>query len=120
MRVFQIGICTAFFMLCTWSIFEWKGVVAFVPFWMIFEFFYRAKVRSQASCTECGFDPFLYLVDIKKARAEIETHWKKKFAEKGIEYPSKSRPAASNNVQPVVKIEESMEDDLEPPTKTSN
>jgi hypothetical protein len=74
-------------MLATWRWFEWKGIVSFLPFWLVFEVFYRARVRAALSCDQCGFDPILYLVDVKRARREIEEHWKKKFAEKGIPYP---------------------------------
>jgi hypothetical protein len=45
------------------------------------------------ACPQCGFDAFLYMVDVKRARAEVEAHWRKKFAEKGVPYPEKpSKP----------------------------
>ena len=53
---------------------------------------YRAKVRAALRCERCGFDPFLYLVDVKRARLEIENHWRKKFEEKGIPYPEEKSP----------------------------
>ena len=91
---FQIALTTVVFMLATWPWFGWKGAVAFVPFWTVFEVFYRTRMRADLSCPQCGFDPYLYLVDIKRAREEIETHWRKKFAEKGVPFPEKESPAA--------------------------
>jgi hypothetical protein len=39
------------------------------------------------ACNHCGFDPYLYLIDVPRAREVVENHWRKKFAEKGIPYP---------------------------------
>jgi hypothetical protein len=83
----QIGLTAAVFTLATWTWFNWKGIVVFLPLWVVFETLYRSRVRAALSCEQCGFDPILYLVDVKRARQEIEDHWKKKFAEKGIPYP---------------------------------
>ena len=85
----QMGVTAAFFTLVTWPWFEWKGVVAFFPFWIIFEALYRSRVRASVRCSHCGFDPFLYLNDVKKARFDIEQHWRKLFEQKGIAYPEK-------------------------------
>jgi hypothetical protein len=49
-------------------------------------------------CPQCGFDPFLYMVDVKRARNEVETHWRRKFAEKNIPYPE--RPKAPEPLEP--------------------
>jgi hypothetical protein len=83
----QIGLTAVVFMMLTWNWFDWKGLVAFIPIWVIFETIYRARVRAALNCENCGFDPILYLVDTKRARREIEAHWQKKFEEKGIPYP---------------------------------
>ncbi len=83
----QVFSAAMFFTLITWSFFEWKGIVSFVPFWIAFEIFYRAKVRASVACKKCGFDPVLYLVDVDRARSAVESHWKVKFEEKGIPYP---------------------------------
>jgi hypothetical protein len=88
-----MGLTAAFFTLVTWQWFTWKGVVSFVPLWVIFEAVYRARVRVAMRCPHCGFDPYLYLVDVNRARTEIESHWRKKFAEKGIPYPEKPQPS---------------------------
>ncbi len=82
-------------MVATWRWFEWRGVVSFVPFWLIFEAVYRARCRGILNCTQCGFDPYLYLIDTRRARAEVESHWRKKFAEKGIPYPGDPIPQAA-------------------------
>jgi hypothetical protein len=80
-------------MIATWKWMSWKGIVSFVPFWTIFELGYRWKMRAALGCPQCGFDPYLFLVDAKWARKEIEAHWRKKFAEKGIPYPGEDQPA---------------------------
>lgn len=88
----QVALTVVCFMLATWSWFGWKGVVAFVPFWIAFEVGFRIRTRAAAQCDKCGFDPFLYKVDVGWARREIEQHWRRKFAEKGIPFPG-SKPA---------------------------
>src|SRR4051812_28111053 len=70
---FQIALTAAFFTLLTWRWFDWKGMVSFIPLWTAFEAIYRSRVRAAMHCSSCGFDPFLYLVDVKRARAEIES-----------------------------------------------
>ena len=92
MHYVQIGLTAAFFTLLTWHWFSWKGMVSFIPLWTAFEAIYRGKVRAAMYCSNCGFDPYLYLVDVKRARTQIETHWRGKFAEKGIPYPEKPLP----------------------------
>lgn len=83
----QLGITAATFTAVCWPLFSWKGVVSFFLFWAIFELAYRLRVRAELSCRQCGFDPYLYLTDIPRARKEIEAHWRRKFAEKGIPFP---------------------------------
>jgi hypothetical protein len=92
----RVGLCALVFTIFTWSWFSWKGIVSFVPFWAAFELFHRSRVRGMLACPHCGFDPYLYLVDVKLARKEIEDHWKRKFAEHGIPYPSKHGEAPTN------------------------
>ncbi len=83
-HVLQVGITAALFTCTTWPWFGWKGIVSFVPFWIIFETVFRMKMRTALICKHCGFDPFLYMVDSKRARQELEEHWKKRFIEKGL------------------------------------
>jgi hypothetical protein len=85
----QVGLTSLFFTLVTWPWFSWKGIVSFLPFWAAFEIFYRGRVRGALGCPHCGFDPYLYLTDVKRARQEVESHWRKKFADAGIPYPEK-------------------------------
>lgn len=87
---FQIGLLSAVFTLAAWPIFEWKGLVAFVPFWAFFEVVYRIRLRAVLTCPHCGFDPVLYMRDVKAARAEIEKFWRAKFAEKGMPWPGET------------------------------
>lgn len=83
----QIGLTTVFLAVLTWPLFGWKGLVLFLPLWTVFEMVYRARARAHLHCSQCGFDPYLYLVDVKRARKEVELHWRKKFAEHGVPYP---------------------------------
>jgi hypothetical protein len=93
----QVGLTAIFFMLVAWPIFNWKGIVSFLPIWLVFETVYRMKTRSALLCPHCGFDPILYLSDAPKARAEITAHWRKKFAEKGIPFPGDPLPESAEN-----------------------
>lgn len=85
----QIFLTAGVFTLVTWHWFSWRGMVSFFPFWIVFEFFYRTRVRIALSCPHCGFDPYLYLADARWARDEMETHWRKKFEQRGIPFPEK-------------------------------
>ncbi len=96
-RYVQLAMTTAVFVAATYSWFEWKGIVAALPFWMIFEITYRFRTRMHLSCQHCGFDPYLYMSDSDKALKEIESFWRKKFAEKGIPYPEKSSATNSSS-----------------------
>lgn len=76
-------------MVLTWNWFAWKGIVAAIPFWIGFEVVFRSRVRAQVHCPKCGFDPFLFVTDEQLAKTEVENHWRKVFAEKGIPFPEK-------------------------------
>ncbi len=76
-------------MLLGWPWLAWKGVVSFLPFWALFETIYRLRMRHALSCPHCGFDPYLYLDNVERAKEEMDAHWRRKFAEKGIPYPEK-------------------------------
>lgn len=88
-QVFQLVLTTLAFLIAAWPWFGWRGLVSFVPFCIVFEAIYRWRRRAALACRECGFDPFLYKIDLQGAKREIEEHWKRKFAEKGIAYPLK-------------------------------
>lgn len=81
--------------MLSWPYFSWKGVVSFIPFWTLFEMIYRIRVRTLLSCETCGFDPYLFRINLKKAGGEVEQHWRKKFAARGIPYPEQS---TKNNI----------------------
>jgi hypothetical protein len=86
----QIGLTSVFFALVSWPLFGMKGLVSFIPLWICFEVAYRARVRAALSCRNCGFDPYLFLVDVNRAKAEVKSHWRKKFEVAGIPYPPES------------------------------
>lgn len=74
----------------------WKTLVCFVPLWIAFETVYRARVRTSAACQHCGFDPFLYLSDPKRARNAIRDHWRRLYEEKGLEFPEETPANAAH------------------------
>jgi hypothetical protein len=84
---FQVALTSAVFTLVTWPWFSWKGIVSFVPMWTIFEIIYRSRMRAALSCRNCGFDPYLFLIDVQKAKAEVDAYWRKKFADAGVPFP---------------------------------
>ncbi len=87
LHYFQVFFASGIVSLLFWPWTHWKGLVSFIPIWMIFETVYRWRVRGGVVCSQCGFDPILFMVNEKWAKTEIEKHWRKKFAEKGIPYP---------------------------------
>jgi len=93
----QIGLTSVMFTVICWNWLGWKGVFSFFPFWTLFEFVYRWRMRGLLPCPKCGFDPYLFLMDEDKAKSEIESHWRKKFAERGIPFPEK---APSGRISP--------------------
>ena len=92
----QILLTSAFFTVLTWKLFEWKGLVSFIPFWCIFEVIYRTRARAALYCKSCGFDPYLFLRDTDLAKQQVDTHWRKKFEEKGVPYPHHPEQAGKN------------------------
>jgi hypothetical protein len=102
MHAVQIGLTAACFMLATWSLFSWKGIVSFVPMWAAFEAIYRVRLRAKLVCGSCGFDPYLYQVDVQRARAAVEAFWRRRFQERGIPYPEKAPgPASAPSARPI-------------------
>jgi hypothetical protein len=75
--------------------------VFFIPLWTAFEVVYRIRARGVLSCELCGFDPYLFLTNENLARKEIESHWRKKFQEHGIPYPSDPVPEVPSETQPL-------------------
>lgn len=58
--------------------FDAKGVIFSLPIWMGFEFYYRSRARLHLICRQCGFDPYLYKMDVSLARQKVEAFWRKK------------------------------------------
>src|SRR4051794_20811610 len=79
MHYIQVGLCSLMFALATHRWFEWKGLVSFLPMWIVFEVVYRTRVRARLACSDCGFDPVLCMTDSERAKREVEAHWKKLF-----------------------------------------
>ncbi len=94
--VFQIGLTSMVISLALWPLMGAKGLVSFVPLWAVFETVFRLRARALLVCPECGFDPFLYLQDVKKARAQVEARMRDRFKERGLPWPGEATasPAA--------------------------
>lgn len=99
----QIGLTAAVVALLAWPWFGWKGLVSFIPLWAIFEFVHRTRVRASVKCPQCGFDAYLCLVDVQRARVGVEAHWRKRFTDLGLPYPEK--PGASPSRDATVPAE---------------
>jgi RNase P subunit RPR2 len=94
----QIGITTLVLTAALWPFFGLKGLIVFVPLWAGFELVFRSRMRIVLACPSCGFDPFLYIRDVKLARAEMEKFWRSRYQEKGLPFPGD--PVASNLAGP--------------------
>jgi len=111
----QLALLTAAFTLLAWPIFEWKGPFFYLFFWAGFEFFYRLRKRHSLVCNTCGFDPFLYKQDVKKAREAVRKFWEEKIEKenafqgvklKNYKTQSKSTVAADAAMQNLSNLEE--------------
>ncbi len=93
----HIFLATAFFTVVFWPWMGIKGSFAFlIPVGLVMEAVYRLKMRASLACPDCQFDPILYLVDRSKAVKQVEEAWRKKFTEKGLPFPEKTRTSARN------------------------
>lgn len=86
-RYFQVGLTAGVFAWATSPFFGWKGIVSFLPFWVIFEIYFRIRVRAVMACPNCGFDPYLYMTDLEQTRAAMERHWRAKYEAAGVPFP---------------------------------
>lgn len=89
--LFQVGITA---LLCAALTYPWlngKGIVVFIPIWLVAETIQRIRRRMVSQCPHCGFDPFLFVTDQDKAIQEIELHWKREFEKRGKPYPGMKR-----------------------------
>jgi hypothetical protein len=89
----RVGVCAWVFTLLFFPVFGWKGLVSFLPFWIVFETVYRLRLRVELRCPECGFDPILCLSDIKRAKEEVASHWRRKLESSSSEKESASDSA---------------------------
>ena len=77
---------TAFALLLGWKVWGWKGAVWALPIWMLIEISFRLISRARLKCTECGFDPYLWLSSRSRAQTAMEKFWVDRYAEKGGVY----------------------------------
>ena len=108
-HIARIALLSAAFTLACFPILEWKGLVSFLPFWVGFEVLYRLRFRSNMGCPHCGFDPYLYMSDMKRARQEVDTYWRRVFKDKGVPFPGDEplEPVLSEKVEAEVAGDES-------------
>jgi hypothetical protein len=101
----QLGVLTLAISIAGWPIFGWNGLYLFFPFWLSFELFYRMRKRQALICQSCGFDPFLYKQDVRRARAALKEHWQKKIDTENLFVGKKLKnyksPTAQNTTQEV-------------------
>lgn len=60
------------FACVTWQWWGLRGLVAFLPFWILFSVASRVRARAEMTCRECGFDPYLFLRDRTESRKQVE------------------------------------------------
>lgn len=76
---FRVGVAAMAVTLALWPWLGIRGLVSFLPMWVVFESVYRVRSRAKLVCSQCGFDPVLYLADRKKAREDVVEFWKQKL-----------------------------------------
>ncbi len=64
--------------LLFWQKFDFKILTLFGILVCILEFFCQLKWRVSIMCSQCGFDPVLYLKDKDKAVLKIKAHLQKR------------------------------------------
>ncbi|MES2769550.1 MAG: hypothetical protein V4596_10445 [Bdellovibrionota bacterium] len=76
-QLFEISISLAgslLLMLVFFQGFDSKVLILFGILLSIFEFFVQLKFRLGMACSQCGFDPLLYMKSKDKACALVKTH----------------------------------------------
>ena len=105
-NVSRVLLASLLIMGASWNFFEWRGVLSFVPLWICFEVIYRLTVRTRLNCSNCGFDPILFLANPDKARQELKGYWRKKLELGGIPFKEeKGRLIALRKSEAKVKDE---------------
>ena len=77
--VFTLALTLLFFPLAGWN-----GLLFYLPLFAGFEFVYRLRKRQALVCQSCGFDPFLYKQDVKKAREALRQHWQTRIEKENL------------------------------------
>jgi len=65
-------------MLLIWHQFDPQVLPLFVAFLAVAETFVQIRWRLNIVCSECGFDPVLYVRDVEKAVAKVQEHLRKR------------------------------------------
>lgn len=76
-QLFEISISFAgsiLLMLLFFQSFDFRVFVFFGILLSVFEFFVQMKYRLGMTCTQCGFDPLLYMKSHDKACAQVKAH----------------------------------------------
>ena len=102
----QLSLITAVITVAAWDYFGINSLVFYLIFWSILEFSHRMKKRHQLVCKVCGFDPFLYKQDSKRARDAVKKFWEEKIekenAFQGVKLKNYSTkmPQTEKNIPP--------------------
>jgi hypothetical protein len=94
LNFFRVLLTSVVFTMLSWNWLGFVGLFSIVPFWIVFELVYRIRLRTGFECKVCGFDPYLYLHDIQKAKAQVDARLRQTYALKGVPYPEKKINAA--------------------------
>ena len=103
----QIALLTVAATTLTYPWIGLAGIALYPIFLAGFDFFYRLRKRQALVCESCGFDPFLYKKDVRKARAALKKHWEQRIAKENLFAGKKLRnyqtSAAVSPEQPAVE-----------------
>jgi hypothetical protein len=95
----QMTVLTITTIILGWPLFGLKAISFYLFYWMLFEFFYRIRKREALVCESCGFDPFLYKADVKKAREALKAHWQTRIEKEGLFAGKKLRNYQTKSLQ---------------------
>ena len=80
----QLAVFTSAVTYLLWPIFQEKSLSFYLIYWGAFEFIYRIRKREALICESCGFDPFLYMQDVDKARKALKKHWETRIEKENL------------------------------------
>jgi hypothetical protein len=105
-HMLQVGLTSFIAMWLLWPFLGIKGLVIFIPFWIVFEVAFRLQKRQQVVCPHCAFDPVLYKRSPVLARQKVELFWAQKMdvpaeaeGSSGTEADLVTSPAAASGDQ---------------------